>query len=55
MDKSPFYKADDRLAAQAIPFILWNPKVHYLLRKITIFDHILSQLSPLQTLPSYNL
>jgi hypothetical protein len=55
MDKGPSYKADNRLAAQEIPFILWNLKIRYRVLKITALGHILSKLSPLQTLPSYNL
>jgi hypothetical protein len=33
MDWSPTREADRRLAAQEIPCLLWNPKIHYRVHK----------------------
>ena len=53
MEQSPSWEASCFLASQETPCILWNPQVHYCSHKAVPGIHILSQMNPFWTLPSY--
>jgi hypothetical protein len=42
MEQSPAWEANWSAASEAIPHILWNPKVHHRTHKLTPHVHILS-------------
>jgi hypothetical protein len=48
MEQSPSLEANQFSASQEIPHILWNPKVHYRIRKHLAPVPILSQLDPIR-------
>jgi hypothetical protein len=49
MEQSPSWESN----SQGTPYILWNPKVHYRVDKSPLLIPILSQMHPVQTLPTY--
>ena len=49
MEQSPSWEANRFSASQEIPRILWNPKVHYCIRKFPQPVPTLSQLDPVHT------
>jgi len=53
MDQNPSQEANQFSANQEIPHILWNPKVHYCIRKCPPPVPILSQLDPFHTPTSH--
>jgi len=53
MDRDLLEKPTGFSASQEIPYILWNPKVHYRIHKCPPPVPILSQLHPVHTLTSY--
>jgi hypothetical protein len=53
MEVSPFREAASCAAAEELPNILLNPKVHYRVHKIPLLVSILSHIKPNHTAPSY--
>jgi hypothetical protein len=50
---APFLGAATYIATQELPYILWNPKVHYRVHKSPPLVHILRQISQVHTTPPY--
>ena len=53
MEQSPSWEANRFSASQEIPWILWNPKVHYRIHKCLPPVPILSYLDSVHALPIY--
>ena len=53
MQQSPSWECNRFPANQAIPRVLWNPKVHYRVHKCPLLAHILSQMDPVHTPTSH--
>jgi hypothetical protein len=53
METSPFLKANNSTSIQGILRILCNSKVHYRVHNSTLIVPILSNINPIQDLPSY--
>jgi hypothetical protein len=53
IELSPSWETTSCLAAQKVPKILCNPKVHYFVQKSPSLVPILSQINPVDTTPFY--
>jgi hypothetical protein len=53
MELGPSSEVANHSATQEFPNILWSPNVHYRVHQSPALAHILSQISPIHTIPSY--
>jgi hypothetical protein len=53
MEHSPYWEANSRSASQDIYPPLWNPKVHFRVRKVPLKVPVLIQMNPAHTFPNY--
>jgi hypothetical protein len=51
MEQSPPWETISHLDRQEIRRYLWNPKVNYRVRKITLLIPVMSQMNPVHTFP----
>jgi len=55
MEHSPSWEANSHSISQEIPYLLWNPKIHYQVNKSLLLVPIPSQIYQVHTFPLYSL
>jgi hypothetical protein len=51
MEQSASWEANIHFDSQEIPYLLWNPKVHYCIHKSPLLVPVVSQMHPAHTFP----